>query len=52
MNTPWQSVAQAPLALVYVAMIVLQRHRVARIGATMTLLGALVGACAFTLGGA
>lgn len=50
MNTQIHPLAQAPLGLVYVALIVLQRHRVARVGATLTLLGALVGTCALASG--
>ena len=44
MNTLWQFLKQAPLGLVYVALVVLQRHRTARIGAMLGVLGTVAAA--------
>ena len=50
MKTPLLTLARAPLGLVYVTLIVLQRHRAARLGAAVAVLGALAGTCAVAIG--
>ena len=50
MSRPLLTLARAPLGVLYVTMIVLQRHRAARLGAAIAIFGALAVTYALAIG--